>query len=216
MWVHSHFPCLELAVVPTMGIVPEGDTSCGRISGTALSMDNKTLDPWINKSWCHCAAWEPLPAEPRTEPPNPPFPVLSSHCYLTLSCSRLDFLAGKHCLLWVFSLSCTLPWTTAPDLLLSFNCCCNMNFNSCQSPDVLRMHSTCQGQAIYLPGQSFPALSIQGPLNLLEKISEAIITYFTVVCWWEMEIITVNLNANMYFLWQLSSFYCSLTFGWKY
>lgn len=199
---------------------------CGRISWTTLSVYDKTLDPHEIKelmapSSLRAAQWEqPLPAEPRTEPPNLSFPcfILSLLPYPS-EFLKAEFFCRRTLLALGFFLSFlarTLPWTTAPDLLLSFNCCCNVNFNSSQSPDVLRMHSTCQGQAIYLPGQSFPALWIQWPLNLSEKISKAIITYFTVGCWWEMEIITVNLNANMYFLWQLSLFYCSLTFGWKY
>lgn len=56
------------------------------------------------------------------------------------------FRTGTACFFFFPFFTRTVPRTTAHDLVLSFNCCCNMNFNSSYSPDVLRIWSTCQSR----------------------------------------------------------------------
>lgn len=97
---------------------------------------------------CHNANWELPGANSRCllkrwahnvallKHPNSYFPVVSSSfCHLIfLNFSMLKFL-GQMLLAsgWFFFCSffaCTVPWTTAHDLVLSFNCYRDMNFNS--------------------------------------------------------------------------------------
>lgn len=69
---------------------------------------------------------------------KPPY-LLFSYCFLLFLLSHISkflnaeiFRANAACFLFFFFpfFACVLPWTTAHDLVLSFNCYCNMNFNS--------------------------------------------------------------------------------------
>lgn len=72
--------------------------------------------------------------------------ILSSHSFASLNA---EFFRANAVFFGFFlffpSFASALPWT-AHDLVLSFNCCCNMNFNSSWSPDAFRICSTRQGQ----------------------------------------------------------------------
>lgn len=155
--------------VPAKGIVPACDTQGGHW-GSPWTMKYLLHGKW--KSWCQCAAWElPLPAEPRTEPPKLSFPsfILS---YFSLSFSRLNFLAGRHCLLWVFSFL-SLPAHCLEQQLLTYFCLLIAAAIWILIPARVQMYWGCTAHARARPFISQASLSqpfeSRDPLTFLKK-----------------------------------------------
>lgn len=156
MWFHCCFPCLELVVVPTVGIVP----ACGTREDLLVGdRDNKTLDPWKIR------ADVPMQPESSLCLLSPELTHPSSPCFILSLLPNpeflKDFLAGKHCLLRVFSFL-PLPAHCLEQQLLTYFC-----LLIAAAIWILIPESRCIGDAQHMPGPGHlsPRPVFPSPLN---------------------------------------------------